>query len=488
MARFLFPLHCAALLLPSTMLRAADVDRTSPWVLAFQDDFDGDSLDAKKWSKGYAWGATHNHRAYMAPEQVRIQDGKLVLEAVAKRHPSAPAGTDKYADQFGYLSFDYTSGAVHTNGKFNFTFGKAVARCRIPSTLGTWPAFWTLNADGAWPPEIDILEVPKERTVHHYYYHHGSDWQHEASFGGTHTGPDKSLAFHEYGVEWTANSMRFLFDGQSIAYNGNRTETTQGKDMYLILNLAVGGWAGDPPAGAAFPARFECDWVKVWKANPDCDPDQSNWDLETGALAPWGQWNSVAVATAAAHGGKWGLRLSGSPASSERRVKVRPSTNYVFSGWGRLGAAGSAAMVGVKNYGGQQKTTSFTSTSWEEKSVTFTTGATDTVATLFFYLSSGTGVADGDDFRLVESGTRVRDRSASPAAASLQLVRDGSAFEVRSASPLREVRLVSPDGVSLPVAVDGCRARLETPSGGVWFVGARDEAGHEMARAVVSPR
>ena len=60
-----------------------------------------------------------------------------------------------------------------------------------------------------WPPEIDILEIPKERTIHHYYMHytnpdwyadHGAAWDHEASFGGTHTGADKSVSFHNYGV------------------------------------------------------------------------------------------------------------------------------------------------------------------------------------------------------------------------------------------------------------------------------------------------
>ena len=75
MARFRLLSACAVLLTSSAIPWAAEIDRTSPWVLVFQDDFDGDSLDAKKWSKGNTWGATHNHRAYMAPEQIEGQRG-----------------------------------------------------------------------------------------------------------------------------------------------------------------------------------------------------------------------------------------------------------------------------------------------------------------------------------------------------------------------------------------------------------------------------
>jgi hypothetical protein len=129
-----------------------------------------------------------------------------------------------------------------------------------------------------WPPEIDILEIPHARNQHHYYLHytdpswyadHGSAWDHEASFGGVHSGPDKSADFHDYAVEWDASNMNFYFDGSRIASYNRPSEISQTKAMYIIINLAIGGWAtsgGDPvEITKEKPAYFEADWVKVWK-------------------------------------------------------------------------------------------------------------------------------------------------------------------------------------------------------------------------------
>lgn len=234
------------------------------WNLIFEDEFHGYELDTTKWSYNYTWGKTHNHMAYMDEKQVRVNDGKLHITAIDKRHPDAPDGTDKWAHQFGYVKFDYTSGAIHSNGKFNITYGYIEGRFKMSGT-GTWPAFWMLNGSDKWPPEIDIIEVPHERTVHHYYFHYGPDAQHEASFGGKHTGVDKSADFHTYGVEWGPNYMNFYFDGDMVAEYPNKEVCAEGEEMYMIINLAVGGWAGTPSPQDQFPSTYECDWVRVWQ-------------------------------------------------------------------------------------------------------------------------------------------------------------------------------------------------------------------------------
>ncbi|MBK8807024.1 MAG: family 16 glycosylhydrolase [Bacteroidales bacterium] len=368
------------------------------WKLVFEDGFDGTTLDQTKWGYNYSWGNTHNHRAYMDKEQVKVNGGTLKLTAIDKRHPSAPAGTDKYYDQFGYLSYDYTSGAVNTKGKFEFTYGYVEGRFKMSSTLGTWPAFWTLNASGEWPPEIDILEVPAARTNHHYYYHYGPDWQNEASFGGQHNGVDKSAGFHTYGVDWGPNYMDFYFDGNRVASYTGKSEAAQGKNMFLIINLAVGGWAGNPPAGATFPTTYECDYVKVWQKDLNAT---DNMDMEAGKLLQWGSWNNVQVTNDCSRNGSYGMKLSQSPSSSERLVEVEPNTTYVFGGWGKLASGTPSSMLGVKDFGGTgQLTATVSTTTWQNKEIVFTTGASTTTARLFYYQASGTGVSCADDFYL----------------------------------------------------------------------------------------
>jgi beta-glucanase (GH16 family) len=390
--------HCSIWILINILFfqfsNAQPPGASTNWKLVFEDNFDGTKLDQSKWGYNYPWGNTHNHRAYMTDSMVTVKDGILSIKAINKRHPNAPAGTDKYPS-FGYLSFDYTSGAIHSKGKFETTYGYIEGRFKVPSTSGTWPAFWTLNADGAWPPEIDILEIPDDRKVHHYYYHYGPDWQNEKSFGSTHTGPDKSQGFHTYGVEWGPTYLKFYFNGQLLNSYTNRSEAAQGKNMYMLINLAIDGWAPTPPANAQWPAIYQCDWVRVWKVN-----ETANFDFETGSLSPWGPWNNATITTDCKRSGNYGVKLSGNPVSIERTVILEPNTRYVFGGHGKVNTSGETAMFGVKNYGGNQITKNVRSTFFTKDSVIFTTGSSNTSAIVFWYKQSGNGSACGDDFFL----------------------------------------------------------------------------------------
>ncbi len=276
-----------------SMVNAAPPANLSGWSLVFSDEFDGSSLDKNKWNPTYNWGHTHNHRAYCVEENVSVSNGLLRIKGEAKRHPEAPA-TCKNGDKI--YSLDYTSGAIDTRGKFEVQYGYIEGRFKMPSQLGTWPAFWTLQ-DG-WPPEIDIFEVPHDRKVNHYYFHytktdwyasHGSAWDHEASFGGTHTGPDKSADFHNYGLEWNSQYMNFYFDDKLVASYNRPAEISQAKAMCIIVNLAIGGWAtdnGNPiEVTSNNPAYLECDWIRVWKQNPKMNLPEGKvrfYSLETG--------------------------------------------------------------------------------------------------------------------------------------------------------------------------------------------------------------
>lgn len=269
-------LATAAVAITAHVAMADPPANMSGWTMVFNDEFEGNSLDKSKWNPTYNWGHTHNHRAYCVEENVSVSDGVLRIKGEAKRHPEAPA-TCKSGDKT--YSLDYTSGAIDTRGKFEVKGGYIEGRFKMPKQLGTWPAFWTLQ-DG-WPPEIDIFEVPHARNQHHYYLHytktdwyasHGSAWDHEASFGGVQTGPDKSADFHNYGLEWNDQYMNFYFDDQLVASYNKPTEISQLTKMYIIINLAIGGWAtdnGNPiEVTSGNPAYLECDWVRVWSKNP----------------------------------------------------------------------------------------------------------------------------------------------------------------------------------------------------------------------------
>jgi hypothetical protein len=103
-----------------------------------------------------------------------------------------------------------------------------------------------------------------------WYNSHGSAWDHEASFGGHKDDDvDRSAGFHNYGVEWDESTLSFYFDDKKFASYNRPTEIKQLSAQYIIVNLAIGGWAGDDIAITADkPAYFEADWVRVWQAKP----------------------------------------------------------------------------------------------------------------------------------------------------------------------------------------------------------------------------
>jgi beta-glucanase (GH16 family) len=129
--------------------------------MVFDDDFEGSSLDKTKWNSTYNWGHTHNHRAYCVEENVSVSNGCLVLNGEASVIRSSATCSS------GGKTIRWT---IPQRYRYPWTFRcetrllKAVSK--MPSQLGTWPAFWMLQ-DG-WPPEIDIFEVPHARTDHHY--------------------------------------------------------------------------------------------------------------------------------------------------------------------------------------------------------------------------------------------------------------------------------------------------------------------------------
>ena len=78
------------------------------------------------------------------------------------------------------------------------------------------------------------------------------------------TGGDFSADFHTYAVQWTQNQLIFYIDG--LEFQRIENENIASQDMYLILNLAVGGvFPGSPDNTTIFPAEFVIDHVRVFQ-------------------------------------------------------------------------------------------------------------------------------------------------------------------------------------------------------------------------------
>lgn len=143
------------------------------------------------------------------------------------------------------------------------------------------------------------------------------------------------------------------------------------------------------------------DYITVLPAG-SCLGDITNPGFETGSASGWTVTGSVST-TSTAHTGSYGISLDAGGEKVEQVITgLCPNTTYTLSGWG-IAKSNAAIFLGVKNYGGSEQTAQYTdSRNWVQKSITFTTGSSDTSATIYFSKTSTSRFGGtGDDFELI---------------------------------------------------------------------------------------
>ncbi|MFT4729071.1 MAG: beta-glucanase (GH16 family) [Granulosicoccus sp.] len=187
----------------------------------------------------------------------------------------------------------FLSGTIATHNKFSQKFGYFEASIKIPSHVGTFPAFWLFHensvAEGTQKAEIDIMENLGHAPFHvyntfHYYKNvtpeNGGDYNYVKPYpdGQIFTGIDYSLDYHVYAVEWGPGRITWFIDGRKVSeYRGIEMNF---EELYVKLNLAIGGlWTSYPVnvggLGREYPNQFdldnfqnpalEIDYVRVYK-------------------------------------------------------------------------------------------------------------------------------------------------------------------------------------------------------------------------------
>lgn len=254
-----------------------DPHRAPPgYTLVFADEFSADGLpDPEKW--GYdthrnAIGWYNNELQYYAakrPENARVEDGRLIIQA---RHETLSSAD---APEFG--GQNYTSARLFTQGKAAWTYGFYEIKAKLPCGRGTWPAIWMLpeDPDVVWPDggEIDIMEhVGYEPNIIHHSVHtkafnFGRGTQQTTQFEL----PTACTQFHRYQLLWTPKALIFgVDDTPRFAFRKKRSGQSRwpfDEQMHLLLNVAVGGdWGGRKGVDdAAFPQSMEIDHVRVYQ-------------------------------------------------------------------------------------------------------------------------------------------------------------------------------------------------------------------------------
>jgi hypothetical protein len=279
------------------------------YTLVLADEFDGGTLDRSRWCTRYVYGGGSALQVpdaacqkngdgtldFLNDEQQRYVDRNRLGEIMHKLGGGVLSlrGTRTRTDD-SYAT--YEAAMIRSKQTFRPTQTRSyymTTRVRLPSVIGTWPAFW-LNPDRLpdgstrWPPEIDILEAPlngvedRVEMLHQgtiirgmqtasgkteYTY---SDPKFDRRFGNYLAPSSLRDRWIEVSAEWTFTSVCFFVDGLKTACQSFRWVENSGATAapaHVLLNLAIGGpnWAGRHGIDASrFPTSADVDFVRIY--------------------------------------------------------------------------------------------------------------------------------------------------------------------------------------------------------------------------------
>ncbi|NQU43586.1 glycoside hydrolase family 16 protein [bacterium] len=224
------------------------------WELAFQDEFDGESLNWDVWESQN--GPSGHILSSRWPENAEVRDGTLRL--ITRKEQKGGQ--------------DWTSASVWVKRDvFMQAFGYWECRYRYAAAPGLNNAWWMNafydNNDGPRAFEIDINEG------HYPNYINSTLHYREVTDGEVKTISDSkryvakeylSADFHVYGLEWTPEDLVYYLDGEEIERKPSRNAQLP---VYPWVSTAVLAWGG-PITDRLDGKSMDVDWVRVWKKKP----------------------------------------------------------------------------------------------------------------------------------------------------------------------------------------------------------------------------
>ena len=304
----------------------------SDWQLVWSDEFDGSSINSRKWTLEANCNDDTNTEKQCFTENAEnafIEDGVLNIVAL-------PSSDD--------VASDYTSARLNTKNKGDFKYGRFEVRAQMPAGQGSWPEISMMPTDsvyGVWPNsgeieivEMDTVNVPSNHIHGTLHYDNGDVSSTGKAYAMT-DGATPADGFHTYAVEWNEGEIRWYIDdylyatqrksdvvtnskGQSVGLRHQgwfaehyssatgELETVYSnapfdQEFFLALDLAVSDWALDDANASTYEdalangQTFKIDYVRVYECsmNPEtgkgCETvragyDMSESDHSTGAL------------------------------------------------------------------------------------------------------------------------------------------------------------------------------------------------------------
>lgn len=238
--------------------------------LIFADEFELAGSIASHWSRTYFWGArtlpSNKEEQIYTDESFLRQKQSSLSDSASVHNGSLILRADRLAaSEAEKLGAAYASGLVTTFNSFSFRYGVVEIRAQAPKGKGLWAALWLLRKDKGALGEIDIMEVLGDRPDFlNVTLHMGETGSARINRLVRQKTTDLTSDYHVYSLMWSEQEIAMALDGVELARTA--TPSSLRAEMYLLMNLAVGGkWPGSPLPSTPFPAEFKIDYVRVWQ-------------------------------------------------------------------------------------------------------------------------------------------------------------------------------------------------------------------------------
>ena len=238
--------------------------------LVFSDEFNlpnGSQPDESKWSRSKRYSSTWNRWISASKDVVFVRNGKLICRAIANKKEKGDTAR-------------MLTGAIETQRKFAFKYGKLECRMKTKCHTGNFPALWLMPEppapDHPKGGEIDIFEtIDNEKkayqTVHSNWTINMKKKKDPVSAYSVNVDVRK---WHVYGFEWTANMLTWTIDGKVVAVYYKKEKDVNALNngqwpfdapFYIIINQSVGSgrWAQNPDVN--FVYETQVDWIRVYQ-------------------------------------------------------------------------------------------------------------------------------------------------------------------------------------------------------------------------------
>jgi beta-glucanase (GH16 family) len=237
------------------------------WTSIFNEEFTGAITD--NWNI-WTGGAFNNELQHYQAANLTVSDGTLKISAKKEK---VSGFTNPWSTRL--KTFNYTSGRIESKVLYSASPAnpkiRMMARIKLASGYGMWPAFWSYG--DPWPTqgEIDIIEARGQEPFTYYTnYFYGTETNKNLVTNATSTinsSASLQTCWHVYELVWDQTALKFYLDGILVdTKTGGYVAELFGKQEKIVLNLAVGGnFFSRLITRNIVAGTMEIDWVRVYR-------------------------------------------------------------------------------------------------------------------------------------------------------------------------------------------------------------------------------